>query len=200
MLERPCPECGLDAAAVELADVPELVLANAAGWQDVLAAPTSAGARGRACGRRSSTPATSATCSACSTAASRLMLAEDDPQFANWDQDAHGGQPSATGEQDPATVAAELQAAAEAIAASFAAVAPEQWDRRGRRSDGAVFTVQSFGRYFIHDPVHHLHDVTLTADARTTGSAARHSRNSASQGLDRCGPPPCRSTSSGRGS
>jgi hypothetical protein len=23
-----------------------------------------------------------------------------------------------------------------------------------------VFTVETFGRYFIHDPVHHLYDVT----------------------------------------
>jgi hypothetical protein len=33
------------------------------------------------------------------------------------------------------------------------------WERRGRRSDGAAFTVATFGRYMIHDPIHHLHDV-----------------------------------------
>ena len=32
--------------------------------------------------------------------------------------------------------------------------------RTGRRSDGAHFTVETFARYFIHDPVHHLYDVT----------------------------------------
>jgi hypothetical protein len=35
-----------------------------------------------------------------------------------------------------------------------------QWERTGRRSDGARFTVETFARYFIHDPVHHLYDVT----------------------------------------
>ena len=35
-----------------------------------------------------------------------------------------------------------------------------QWQRTGRRSDGASFTVETFARYFIHDPVHHLYDVT----------------------------------------
>jgi hypothetical protein len=35
-----------------------------------------------------------------------------------------------------------------------------QWQRTGSRSDGADFTVESFARYFIHDPVHHLYDVT----------------------------------------
>jgi hypothetical protein len=44
----------------------------------------------------------------------------------------------------------------------------EQWNRTGTRSDGARFTVSSFAQYFIHDPVHHVHDVrhgyTLLAD------------------------------------
>ena len=29
-----------------------------------------------------------------------------------------------------------------------------------RRSHGAAFTVETFGRYFMHDPIHHLDDVT----------------------------------------
>ena len=40
-----------------------------------------------------------------------------------------------------------------------AAVRDDQWSRTGRRSDGAVFTVESFGRYLVHDPVHHVWDV-----------------------------------------
>jgi hypothetical protein len=39
-------------------------------------------------------------------------------------------------------------------------VSAGQWQRTGRRSDGAHFTVETFARYFIHDPVHHLYDVT----------------------------------------
>ena len=45
------------------------------------------------------------------------------------------------------------------MAASFAAVEGDQWERPGRRSDGARFTVESFGRYFVHDRVHHVWDV-----------------------------------------
>jgi hypothetical protein len=63
-------------------------------------------------------------------------------------------------EQDPAVVAAELASAADTVAAHFAAVTASQWLRPGRRSDGASFTVETFGRYFIHDPIHHLYDVT----------------------------------------
>ncbi len=41
----------------------------------------------------------------------------------------------------------------------FDSVTGEQWARTGRRSDGAVFTAETIGRYFVHDWVHHLHDV-----------------------------------------
>jgi hypothetical protein len=57
-------------------------------------------------------------------------------------------------------VARQLAAAADAIASRFAGVSGDQWSRSGRRSDGAAFTVETFGRYFVHDPVHHLYDVT----------------------------------------
>jgi hypothetical protein len=88
-----------------------------------------------------------------------LMLAEDDPTFANWDQDA-----TAVAEdyfhQDPATVAADLAAEAEATAAAFDAVRDDQWQRPGRRSNGSRFTVATFAVYFLHDIEHHVHDVT----------------------------------------
>ena len=58
-------------------------------------------------------------------------------------------------------VAGELASAGGAIAGrAFAAVSADQWLRPGRRSDGASFTVETFARYFMHDPIHHLHDVT----------------------------------------
>lgn len=41
----------------------------------------------------------------------------------------------------------------------FEALREDQWLRTGRRSDGASFTVESFARYFVHDPIHHVHDV-----------------------------------------
>ena len=50
--------------------------------------------------------------------------------------------------------------AAEAVASRFETVSGDQWERRGSRSDGAQFTVATFARYFIHDPIHHLRDVT----------------------------------------
>ena len=64
-----------------------------------------------------------------------------------------------TGFQQSFVVADELSRAAEQIARRFDAVPATAWDRTGVRSDGSAFTVESLARYFIHDPVHHLHDV-----------------------------------------
>lgn len=86
------------------------------------------------------------------------MLDEDDPLYPNWDQDA-SAVADRYNEQDPVVVADELIAAAADLAAEFERLDDDQWARRGRRSDGASFTVATFARYLIHDPVHHLFDV-----------------------------------------
>ena len=57
-------------------------------------------------------------------------------------------------------VATQLATAADTLASRLDDVHGYQWERPGRRSDGALFTVATFVRYFIHDPIHHLHDVT----------------------------------------
>src|SRR5436305_63911 len=88
-----------------------------------------------------------------------LMLSQDDPLFPNWDQD-ETAVTDRYGEQDPAEAAAALRQAAFAIAGRFEGVTGDQWQRTGARSDGARFTVETFARYFVHDPVHHLYDVT----------------------------------------
>lgn len=88
-----------------------------------------------------------------------LMLDEDDARFANWDQDVTAVE-ERYGAQDPAVVAGALAAAGERLAASFAAVTPDQHARTGLRSDGSSFTVTTFAQYLVHDPVHHLWDVT----------------------------------------
>jgi hypothetical protein len=44
-------------------------------------------------------------------------------------------------------------------AGSLEAVDGPAWSRTGTRSDGAHFTVESFARDMVHDPIHDLHDV-----------------------------------------
>jgi len=91
-----------------------------------------------------------------------LMLEQDDPQFANWDQDTTAVEEQYAG-QDPIVVLADLDGRATEFAAALEGVDDAQWSRCGRRSDGATFTVESFARYLLHDPVHHLTDVTGTS-------------------------------------
>ncbi|MET0146278.1 MAG: DinB family protein [Ilumatobacteraceae bacterium] len=158
VLERPCPECGLHAGEVDVLAVPDLVLANAAGFQLVLTAPNAR--------RRPEPDVWSPLEYACHVRdvhrlyAERLaqMLTEVDPRFANWDQD-ETAVADRYGEQEPAVVSDELMAAATTIADALRAVAGDQWDRTGERSDGARFTVRTFAQYFFHDPYHHLYDV-----------------------------------------
>jgi hypothetical protein len=87
-----------------------------------------------------------------------LMLSEDDAQFANWNQD-QAAIDGEYGSADPRTVADELEAEGATIAESFARVREEDWERTGTRSNGSAFTVLTFSQYFLHDVVHHLHDV-----------------------------------------
>ena len=61
-------------------------------------------------------------------------------------------------------MAPDLLAAADEVAASYDGVAGDDWGRRGTRSNGSVFTVESLGRYHLHDVVHHLWDVRWVAD------------------------------------
>jgi hypothetical protein len=160
VLERPCPECGFDASTCEASAVPGLARGNAAAWQELLRAgairpgrpdPSSWSSLEYAChvrdvygryGQRIG-----------------LMLTEDDPLFANWDQDA-----TATAEhydgQDAVAVVASLGTAADTLAGQLTALSSDQWQRPGRRSDGASFTVATLSRYMVHDPIHHIWDVT----------------------------------------
>lgn len=95
------------------------------------------------------------------------MLTEDDPTFANWDQD-QTALSERYGEQDPEVVADELETEAQSFLTQVQAIRPEQWDRPGRRSDGAEFTVLTFLQYFLHDVIHHLWDVTDQQDGTTS--------------------------------
>ena len=87
-----------------------------------------------------------------------LMLGEDAPAFANWDQDATAVE-DRYGEQDPATVGREVVEAGAALSTAFARVPDDAWGRTGIRSDGSAFTVLTLGQYGLHDLVHHLWDV-----------------------------------------
>ena len=142
VLDRACPDCGADVGQLTITEVAALNRSNAEDWVDVLSnrdnvtirpspdvwSPLEYGAHVRDVFRLF-------------LERLELMLTENDPMFANWN-------PNVTQEaerydlQDPATVAAELSEAANAIADRFEGLSPEQLERTGRRSDGASFSAE----------------------------------------------------------
>jgi DinB superfamily len=159
VLRRPCPECGFEATEVDRQALGRMIRDNAATWQAILADPAGLA-------ERPSDDRWSALEYACHIedvyrifdTRLALMLAEDAPGFANWDQDVTAIE-RRYGEQDPAAVAAALGQAAAPLADRYDGVPPDAWARTATRSDGSVFTVDSLGRYLVHDIVHHLVDV-----------------------------------------
>ena len=157
-LQRPCPECGFEASAIAAQQISHLTLEATAPWTGVLARPDVAD--------RPAPTVWSPLEYACHVrdvcrvfdGRVRLMLAEESPQFANWNQD-ETAVAERYGEQDPGTVAAQLSEAAQTVADTFDRVRDDQWSRPGLRSDGSQFTVLTLGQYFLHDLAHHLVDV-----------------------------------------
>lgn len=157
-LHRPCPECGFDPRDVQPIAIPALVRDASSRWPAVLARvdasdrpePTVWSPLEYAChirdvlrlfGERA-----------------ELIRREDGPTFANWDQD-ETALAERYWEQQPAVVAEQIRAATGPAAAAFEGVAPEEWERRGTRSNGSQFTLATLGTYVLHDLYHHVWDV-----------------------------------------
>lgn len=159
VLTRPCPECGFVASAAERSGFGDALRANAAAFAVALSEPDAT--------RRPAPDVWSPTEYACHVRdvhtifdeRVRSMLDQDEPTFANWDQDETAVE-QRYDLQDPAEVAPALLAAADRVAATYDAVPHDAWERRGYRSNGSEFTVDSIARYHLHDVVHHLWDVT----------------------------------------
>lgn len=157
-LERRCPECGFEAAAVEPVAIPALVRDAASRWPDVLARPDAT--------RRPGPTTWSALEYGCHVRdvhrlfrqRLELMLEEDNPTFPNWDQD-DTALAERYWEQDPAVVAAEVTESGDELAEAYTRVGGDDWSRTGVRSNGSTFTALSLGRYLLHDLFHHVWDV-----------------------------------------
>jgi hypothetical protein len=158
VLNRVCPECEYDPSTVDRELISADLLATTPRWQAALAREEAPA--------RPSPDVWSVVEYACHVRdvhrlfrlRAQLILDENDPEFANWDQDE-----TAIADRywaaDPAVVADELDHAAAAAALIFSGLSDEQWARTGRRSNGSTFTTQTLGLYYLHDVVHHLHDV-----------------------------------------
>jgi len=158
VLDRPCPECGFDASTVDRESIAERLLAATPRWESAL--------RREGATTRPAPQTWSVLEYGCHTRdvhlifgeRARLIMAEQDPRFANWNQDE-----TAITERycaaDPGEVSEQIGAAAFNAAAAFTGLSDKDWSRTGRRSNGSVFTMQTLGMYYLHDVEHHLHDV-----------------------------------------
>ena len=170
VLDRVCPECVADVRTFPITDVGTMIRDNAAAWAEVLSGdPEVLRVRTRA-DRWSPLEYACHVRDVYELYDRRLtlMLEEDGPSYPNWDQDATAVEQGYSA-GDPAAVADQLVRNAEALASRFDEVTGDHWARTGYRSDGASFTVETFARYLIHDPTHHLWDVRANGPERRDG-------------------------------
>ncbi|MGV0816144.1 DinB family protein [Mycolicibacterium boenickei] len=159
VLSRACAECGFDPAIVHHTEVADRIRDDAALWVPRLHGP--------GVSTRTRPDRWSILEYGCHIRdvhrifehRVQLMLAENDPHFPNWDQDATAVADD-YGSQDPVTVSTELFEAAGAVADTYDQVSGDAWSRRGLRSNGSEFTVATIAIYHLHDIVHHAHDVS----------------------------------------
>ncbi|MBK5333910.1 MAG: DinB family protein [Ilumatobacteraceae bacterium] len=158
VLERKCEECRFDTRSFPPEDIARLSRGAAEPWPVLLGHPLARVRPEQGCWSALEYGCHVRDVFRLGVYRVHRMLQEDDPKFENWDQDE-----TAVAErydlQDPLVVAGEILTAGTELADLYDTVQTDQWLRPGLRSDGSSFTVDSFGRYFLHDPMHHIIDV-----------------------------------------
>ncbi|TIC85564.1 DinB family protein [Nocardioides sp. GY 10127] len=167
VLEQPCPDCGFVPGAVGRADVGRTLRAQLPLWRSVLAGEQAAvrpepgtwSATEYACHVRDVQRVFAGRVAAVAAAADAPAL------FENWDQDA-----TALEERydlsAPGDALAGLETATEAVADLYDSLDAGDdglWARRGLRSNGSAFTLDTLAQYHLHDVLHHAWDVRPTA-------------------------------------
>jgi hypothetical protein len=161
-----CPDCGLDAAAVDRADLGPALLGEARRWEELLADLDG----DDDALRRRRDPATWAPIEYAGHVGGvfavfadrvRRCRTEDDPELGWWDHE----QAVIDAGFDRQPVDAVRTAIADGAVALAHALPrlddPAGWARAGTRRAGERFTVEGLARYALHESAHHR------ADART---------------------------------
>lgn len=160
-VQHRCPECGVEAGNLTLRQVADLTDLATRQWVDLLERGESTALVARPRPRVwSATEYAAHVRDLGRVFLTRLdlLLVEDNPTFPDWDQDAaalEGGYASL----DPRHLAPGLATSLGAFAARLRNVPLGDEARSGTRSNGSRFTVLTLAQYFLHDVVHHLHDV-----------------------------------------
>ena len=164
----PCPDCGLDAGAVDRADLAPSVLAEARSWEDDLA---DLAADDESLRRRPQPETWSAVEYAAHVADVFRIFAErvrrcrleDDPELGWWDQDAFAVE-GRYNERSAADVRAAVADGAVALALALPRLDDAaSWERPGTRRGQERFTVDSLARFALHESAHHRLDARRSA-------------------------------------
>ena len=159
VIERECPDCGFDASRPSTSEFAAIFSSWPDQWREVLErddvsvrpAPKVWSPLEYACHVRDVLALTDFRL--------RLMLDHDNPVFANWDQDETALE-SEYPHADPSAVGEAIAANTSTVVAILDGLDGSAWSRPGVRSNGSLFTIESFSRYILHDPIHHYWDVT----------------------------------------
>lgn len=165
VLQQPCDECGVDVRHIAPHDLGPLLYDSIDTWTDLLTNPDADPARLTA----RPAPNTWSAVEYASHVADVmdlfqerifLMVTEDNPTFVWWDENAAAREYT---DRTAAQAASLLLGASNRLGDVFESMAPHLWQQPGQRADGAAFTVLSLSRYFMHDNLHHLHDVNRSS-------------------------------------
>ncbi|WP_072314606.1 DinB family protein [Agrococcus sp. Marseille-P2731] len=183
VLRERCPDCGFDPLAVDRDDLGRRIRLAAAAMHQRLHGESVAERPDEA--TWSPLEYAAHVRDVCGVMQARLeqLLGEDDPEFANWDQD-RAAIDGDYGSEAPEHVAAALDVAAAGLASAADAVPSDAWDRPGRRSNGSVFTVETLLIYALHDLEHHAWDVTDAADAAGTAGTTGKTDETTNHGTE----------------
>ena len=158
VLDTVCEQCGYDVRGISPGDAFEQLPGHVERYISVLSRPDAATRTNPARWSEQEYVAHVAEMLEVMTGRFTLMLERDEPEFPNWDQDqaAEAGNYNALG---AGQVAELLRKNAAGYAAILESLDPAQYSRRGLRSNGAAFTVETLNQYAWHDLVHHLWDL-----------------------------------------
>ena len=162
VVDRACPDCGFDPATVTVERLPDLLHENTRGWYEKLADADFAVRPAQHVWSRLEYACHVRDVHRLFAERVQLMLDRGRPRVRRTGTRTRPPLEEVYGEQDPGEVGTALVERAAEAAAVYASVEDDQWQRTGRRSNGSRFTVETIGRYHLHDVVHHLWDVSIT--------------------------------------
>ena len=167
VLERTCHDCGFDTQALPRNQLAARVRALGGSWRELLnqgrLTTQPDGDSGRSWTPLEYGAHVRDVFDIFEDRARTMLKKRKPPTFRDWDQD-EAARKGNYAEEDPAKVAYDLASNAGKYADLIDRVSGDEWEKRGTRSDGAEFTVESLTRYVLHDVEHHLWDAIEIID------------------------------------